>query len=150
MAALLMQQDGGQSRSWLQVQNAWTEKGTSWCALELQNESEAWIFYHSHFSRIKRHETHTPWPQSASELYRPSDHRLSANLVPTFTNRGYRVVSATDPYGRIQSFLDRSPYFFLQSSSSVVLTRLSGPRSRSNYFSESVVAPGIEPRPLNL
>jgi hypothetical protein len=26
----------------------------------------------------------TPWPQSASELYRPSDRRLSAKLVPTF------------------------------------------------------------------
>jgi hypothetical protein len=25
-----------------------------------------------------------PWPESASELYRPSDHRLSATLVPTF------------------------------------------------------------------
>jgi hypothetical protein len=25
-----------------------------------------------------------PWPQSASELYRPSDRRLSAKLVPTF------------------------------------------------------------------
>jgi hypothetical protein len=26
----------------------------------------------------------TPWPQSASELYRPSDRRLSEKLVPTF------------------------------------------------------------------
>jgi hypothetical protein len=26
----------------------------------------------------------TPWPKSASELYRPSDRRLSAKLVPTF------------------------------------------------------------------
>jgi hypothetical protein len=26
----------------------------------------------------------TPWPQSASELYRPIDRRLSAKLVPTF------------------------------------------------------------------
>jgi hypothetical protein len=26
----------------------------------------------------------TPWPQSAGELYRPSDRRLSAKLVPTF------------------------------------------------------------------
>jgi hypothetical protein len=26
----------------------------------------------------------TPWPQSANELYRPSDRRLSAKLVPTF------------------------------------------------------------------
>jgi hypothetical protein len=25
----------------------------------------------------------TPWPESASELYRPSDHRLSAKLVLT-------------------------------------------------------------------
>jgi hypothetical protein len=26
----------------------------------------------------------TPWPQSASELYRPSDRRLSTKLMPTF------------------------------------------------------------------
>jgi hypothetical protein len=26
----------------------------------------------------------TPWSESASELYRPSDRRLSAKLVPTF------------------------------------------------------------------
>jgi hypothetical protein len=32
----------------------------------------------------------TPWPESASELYRPSDHRLSAKLVPTFANRGFQ------------------------------------------------------------
>jgi hypothetical protein len=25
----------------------------------------------------------TPWPESAKELYRPSDRRLSAKLVPT-------------------------------------------------------------------
>jgi hypothetical protein len=34
-------------------------------------------------------ETHTPWPESASELYRPSDRRLSAKWLPTFC--GYRV-----------------------------------------------------------
>jgi hypothetical protein len=45
------------------------------------------------------------------------------------------VVSVTDPYGRILGFLDRSLYFFfLSSSSSVVLTRLSGPRSRPTTF----------------
>jgi hypothetical protein len=48
---------------------------------------------------------------SASELYRPSDRRLLAKLVPTFADRGCRVVSATDPTGR---FLDRSRYFFIQ------------------------------------
>jgi hypothetical protein len=54
---------------------------------------------------------------------RPSDRRLSAKLVPTFADRGFRVVCATDPYGRILGFC-------LPSCSSVVLTRLSGPRSR--------------------
>jgi hypothetical protein len=40
-----------------------------------------------------------PWPESASELYRPSDRRLSAKLVPTFADRGCHVVSVTNPYG---------------------------------------------------
>jgi hypothetical protein len=52
----------------------------------------------------------TPWPQSASELYRPRNHRLSAKLVPTFADRGCHVVSVTDPHGRI----DRSHYFSFQ------------------------------------
>jgi hypothetical protein len=30
----------------------------------------------------------TPWSESASELYWPSDRRLSAKLVPTFADRG--------------------------------------------------------------
>jgi hypothetical protein len=29
-----------------------------------------------------------PWPESARELYGPSDRPLSAKLVPTFANRG--------------------------------------------------------------
>jgi hypothetical protein len=48
------------------------------------------------------------WPESASELYRPSDRRLSAKLVPTFENRRCHVVRVTDPYGRILGFLDRT------------------------------------------
>jgi hypothetical protein len=57
------------------------------------------------------------------------------------------VVSVTDPYGRILGFLDRST--FLSSISSVVLTRLSGPRSRPTaYF--FLVVPGIEPGPPDL
>jgi hypothetical protein len=58
----------------------------------------------------------TPWPQSASELYRPSDRRLYAKLVPTFADRGCRVVSATDPHGRFLGFLDRSHYYFFQAA----------------------------------
>jgi hypothetical protein len=49
----------------------------------------------------------TPWPESASELYRPSDRRLLAKLVPTFADRGRRVVSETDPYGHIICSLGR-------------------------------------------
>jgi CBS-domain-containing membrane protein len=52
-----------------------------------------------------------PWSESASELYRPSDRRLSAKLVPTFADRGCHMVSVTNPYGRILGFLDRSRYF---------------------------------------
>jgi hypothetical protein len=57
------------------------------------------------------------WPQSTSELYRPSDCRLSAKLVPTFifyADRGCHVVSVTNPYGRILGFLDWSRYYFFQ------------------------------------
>jgi hypothetical protein len=46
------------------------------------------------------------------------------------SNRGCRVVSATAPQGRILGFLDLEPLLFLPSSSSIVLTRLSGSRSR--------------------
>jgi hypothetical protein len=72
----------------------------------------------------------TPWPESASELYRPIHRRLSAKLVPTFANRGrprgYRDGSLR-PYSRISR---PEPLLFLLSISSVVLTRLSGPSSR--------------------
>jgi hypothetical protein len=54
---------------------------------------------------ISNYNMKTPWPESASELYRPSDLRMSAKLVPTFADRWYYVVSLTDPYGRIHGFL---------------------------------------------
>jgi hypothetical protein len=38
--------------------------------------------------------------ESASELYRLSDHHWSAKLVPTLADRGCRVVSATNPSDR--------------------------------------------------
>jgi hypothetical protein len=72
----------------------------------------------------------TPWPQSASELYRPSDRLLPAKLVTTFADIECHVVGVTDllrPYSR---FSRPEPQLFLPSSSSIVLTRLSGPRSR--------------------
>jgi hypothetical protein len=49
----------------------------------------------------------TPWSESASELYRPSDHRLSAKWLRTCADRGCHVVSVPDPSGRIiLGFLD--------------------------------------------
>jgi hypothetical protein len=47
--------------------------------------------------------TKTPWSESESELYRPSDRRLSAKRLPTYADRGCHVVSVTDPSGRILS-----------------------------------------------
>jgi hypothetical protein len=56
----------------------------------------------------------TPWPQSATELYRRNDCRLSTKLVPPFAGSVCRVVGATDPYHRILGLLNRSRYFFVQ------------------------------------
>jgi hypothetical protein len=64
----------------------------------------------------------TPWPESTSELYRLSDRRLLAKLVPTL-----QIESASYSYSPLSRL---KPILFLPSSSSVVLTRLSGIRSR--------------------
>jgi hypothetical protein len=69
----------------------------------------------------------TSWPESASELYRPSDRLLSAKIVPAFSDRGCCVVNTTDPFGRNR---EPEPLLSLPSSASIVPTRLSGPRSR--------------------
>jgi hypothetical protein len=42
----------------------------------------------------------------------PRDRRLPSNLVPTFADKGCRVISATDPQGRILAFLDRNRHYF--------------------------------------
>jgi hypothetical protein len=59
---------------------------------------------------------HTPWAESASELYRPSDRRLSTKLVPTFADTGCYVVSVMVPYCRMLVLLDRSSYISFQVS----------------------------------
>jgi hypothetical protein len=53
----------------------------------------------------------TPWSESASELYRPSDRRLSAKWLPTFADKGCHVVSVMDPYSR---FSRQEPLLFYQ------------------------------------
>jgi hypothetical protein len=77
--------------------------------------TKVWRF--SYFKSIGRaaHKTKkTPWSESASELYRPSDRLFSAKWLPTFADKGCHVVSVRDPYGRILGFLDRSGYSFIK------------------------------------
>jgi hypothetical protein len=56
----------------------------------------------------------TPWSESASERYRPSDSRLSAKWLPTCADRRCHVVSVTDPSGRSSRFSRRSRYFSIK------------------------------------
>jgi hypothetical protein len=44
-----------------------------------------------------KNKNQTPWLESASELYRPSDHRLSAKLVQTLADRGRMVSGSPRP-----------------------------------------------------
>src|SRR5215475_14008791 len=58
---------------------------------------------------------------------------------------GSHVVSATGPHGRKSLFSRPESLLFHSSSSSVDLTRLSGPRSRPTTTQKNLAAPGIEP-----
>jgi hypothetical protein len=68
--------------------------------------------------------------ESASELHRPSDCHLSAKLMPTFEDRGVSRSQRNGSLYQYSRYSRSEPLLFLRSSSSVVLTRLSGPRSR--------------------
>jgi hypothetical protein len=59
------------------------------------------------------------------------------------------VVSTTDPYGRILDFLDRSPYFLFQADLNCTYEAEWTP-FQTHYSSGNLVAPGIEPGPLDL
>jgi hypothetical protein len=59
----------------------------------------------------------TPWSESASELCRPSDRRLSAKRLPTCADRGCHVASVADPSGRISRFSRQEPLLFYQVAS---------------------------------
>jgi hypothetical protein len=99
---------------------------------QARSHSTRFMSTHEHFKNPSCVKLMVAWPKSASELYRPSDRRLSAKLVPTFYGqnlpRGQRNGSPTVgiSISRLQSLI------FLRSSFSVVLTRLSGPSSRAS------------------
>jgi hypothetical protein len=69
---------------------------------------------------------------------------MSAKLVPTFSDRGCRVVSAVDPPGH-QSWFSRPgaafPFKYLLSYAH----EAEWTPFQTHYFSENLVAPGIEP-----
>jgi hypothetical protein len=69
---------------------------------------------HARTEAYTTNDKQTPWSESASELYRPSDRRLSAKWLTIFADKGCHVVSVTDPYGRILGFLDRSHYIYIK------------------------------------
>jgi hypothetical protein len=77
--------------------------------------------------------------QSASELYRPSDRRLSAKLVPTFAGRGCLVVSTTDPPAVNSVFLTATATFSYNYPHEAEWTPF------QTHSLANLVAPGIEP-----
>jgi hypothetical protein len=63
-----------------------------------------------------------------------------------FADGACHVVSVTDPYGRpYYRISSPEPLLFLQSRSSVALTRPSGSRFRPTTSQKDLIAPGIEP-----
>jgi hypothetical protein len=63
----------------------------------------------------RKQRNETPRPESVSELYRSIDLRLSAKLVPTFTDRGAsRSHHGGFPYDGKLYFIDRSRYFSIK------------------------------------
>jgi hypothetical protein len=77
------------------------------------------------------------------ELYRPRDRCLSAKIVPTLADRGCRVVSVNF------SFLDRSHYF-LEIAPQLSSRGWVDPVPDPLLLRKNLIAPGIEPRPLDL
>jgi hypothetical protein len=83
-----------------------------------------------------------------NELYRRSS-RLSAKLVSTFADRGCHLVSVTNPYCRNLGFYTGAATF----SSKYLLSCIHEAEwtpFQTHYFSDNLVAPGIEPGHLDL
>jgi hypothetical protein len=74
---------------------------------------------------------------------------LVGEVSAKFTDKGCRVDSATDRYGRILGFLNLSRYFFLPSKLNCSHEAEWTP-FQPHYFSEKLVAPGIELALLDL
>jgi hypothetical protein len=62
---------------------------------------------------------------------------------------GCRMVSVTDPHGRILVFLDRSRYFYFQVAPRLYY-EVEWTPFQTHYFSENLAAPEIEHIPVDL
>jgi hypothetical protein len=64
-----------------------------------EKDHTKYAFWVDFWHFLKQQTKKTPWPLARKRTI-PTDRRLSAKLVSTFADGGYRVVSATDPHGR--------------------------------------------------
>jgi hypothetical protein len=74
---------------------------------------------------------------------------LSEKLVPPFVDREWHVVSVMDPYDRILDILEGSRYFSIKQLLSCTHEAKWTP-FQPHYFSENLIALGIELGPLDL
>jgi hypothetical protein len=56
------------------------------------------------------------------------------------------VVSSTDPYSSVHGFLDQSCYFYFKAAPH----EAEWTQFQTQYFSNNLVAPGVDPGPLDL
>jgi hypothetical protein len=86
---------------------------------------------------------------SVASVYRPSHCSLSAKLVKAFADRGCHVVVVAYPYGCNMGFFDQSSYFSFKVAPQFYSRGWVDPIP-DPFFSENLVAPRIEPGPLDL
>jgi hypothetical protein len=89
-------------------------------------------------------------PLVRERTIRPSDRRLSAKWVPTFADRGVSHGQRDGSLRPWSRFPRPEQLLFISSSSSIVLNEAEWTPFQTHYFSENVVAQGIEPGPLDL
>jgi hypothetical protein len=85
----------------------------------------------------------SPWPELPSKPHQPSDRRLSAKLVPTFADRVPRCQS--DGFLRPYSIL----FYLISFIFTFIFISILFQVATQLYFSENLIAPGIEPGHLD-
>jgi hypothetical protein len=117
------------------------------------------IFTENYFSCVvscclqlsdKQETKQTPWPLSASELYRPSDRRKSGKIVATFADRVVSRSQRGESSTAVTSVLDTRAIILSFKQLLNFTHEAEWTSFQTHYFSENLVAPGMEPGSLNL